>query len=169
MKFVIAVLLAVTSGLVNATGAAVSKLPPKIWVIKPRITIVQNMLDLVNKEFLTHTSQYTAEIYDARSLEELKLGAEDWGKKYGGVVSIANKISDRIEKLINTQRLVRLNGDELVSYKKMVEKEAIQQLVEERSISYKEILAQLRSLYEQGPEKYSEELHEMIRQLQAKS
>lgn len=150
MKYVVAVLLAVTSGQVNATSASVVN--PKIFVIKPKITVVQDMLDLVNRAFIS------SEFINGTAVRETA--------KFSDIVSITDKIYSRTEQLISIPKLLRLNGDELVNYKMTMEKEAIHQLREERSISYGEIATHLRSMYEQGIEGYNEELLEMINQLE---
>ena len=148
MMVVIAVLLAISGS--HGKAVSVPAVNPKIFVIIPRVTIVQNMLNLFNNHQNT----------DADSV----LSAEEV-IKYGGIMSIINKINLRIEQLINMPKLARLSGDELVEYKETVEKKAIEQLLNERVINYKEIETQLRSLYAQGSDEYSKELLHFIEQL----
>ena len=151
MMVVIAVLLAISGGHGNA--ASVPAVNPKIFVIIPKVTIVQNMLNLFNNHQNTNVDSVL-------SAEEVM--------KYSGIMSTIHKINLRIEQLINTPKLARLNGDELVEYKNTVEKKAIEQLLNDRVINYKEMEAQLRALYKQGSDEYNEELLHFIEQLSAR-
>ena len=155
MMGVIAVLLAISGGL----SASVPAVNPKIWVITPKVTVVQNMLHLFNN----HQNNYG----DADSV----LSAGE-AIKFEGIMRTINQINYRIEQLINKPKLARLNDDALVEYKKAVENKAIQQLLNEKVISYKEIEAQLRYLHEHGSDKlyyrsheHSEEILHFIEQL----
>ena len=147
MMVVIAVLLSISGGYVAASVPAVN---PQIFVIIPRATIVQNILNLFN----SHHNTDADSVLSAGEVIE-----------YSGIMSTVNKINFRIEQLINTPKLATLNDDELVEYKNTVEIKAIVQLLDEGVINYKEIEAQLRSLYEQGSDEYGDELLHFIEQL----
>jgi len=162
---VVTVLLAVFAGggQANAMSAA---------VIQSRITVVQKMLDIVNiahskYQILKQSSKNFTQGTNNFTKTELAQELVDWHKRYGEAMVITEKVNNRIEKLIDTYTLVRFDGDALVSYKRQVEKEAIEQLFDEGAISFKEIKAQLLFMHKQEVDGFDETLLYLLKSLEA--
>ena len=162
-RVILVVLIAAFAGGVRAQAMSAA-------VIKPKITVVQKMLDIVN---IAHTKYHILEqssrnfTQGTKDFTKTELAQEliSWHKMYGEAIVVTEKVNSRIAKLLDMYTLVRLDGDALVSYKRLMEKRAIEQLFDEGAINFKEIKARLLFMYKQGADGYSESLLHLLEAL----